>query len=83
MYVPLKRGIFKNIELRHKIIFSCIDLVKRPKIYNDRRIFHPNIKIETLEIIVPKLVLDGIQPKSTFLIKQTSNINEISKNVLI
>lgn len=46
--------------------FSCIDLIKRPKIYNDRRIFHPNINIETLEILYPELVL-GWNPAKKYL----------------
>lgn len=37
---------------------SCMDLVRRPKIYNDRRIYHPNINIETLEIIFPEILID-------------------------
>ena len=48
--------------------FSCIDLVKRPKIYNDRRIFHPNINIETLEIFFPELVLDWNPTKKYFFV---------------
>ncbi len=37
---------------------SSIDLIKRPKIFNDRRIYHPNINCFTLEIIFPELIID-------------------------
>ena len=68
MYIKPKRGIFEEIEFRPKMYFSCIDLVKRPKIYNDRRIFHPNINIETLEILFPELVIDWNPTKKYFFV---------------
>jgi hypothetical protein len=49
-FLPLI-GTFKGIEFRPKVFFSIKNLVKRPKIYNNCRIFHPNINIYTCEIV--------------------------------
>lgn len=41
------QGTFENFEFRLKVFVNCTDLVQRPRIYNDRRVWHPNVDVYT------------------------------------
>lgn len=58
MTVTPKVGVFRGIEFRPKIFINSGNLVERPRIYNDRRIFHPNINAITCEMVSKQLVVE-------------------------
>lgn len=53
-----KMGVFEGIEFKPKIFVNSVNFMERPRIYNNRRIFHPNINLLTCEIVSRELVLD-------------------------
>lgn len=58
LYVQPLRGTFEDIEFRPKIFISSCSFTNRPHIYNDRRLFHPNINMYTCELVFPEIVRD-------------------------
>lgn len=55
MYAKPNVGIFQGIEFRPKMLLQAYNFAKRPKVYNDRRVFHPNINVESCEVVYPQL----------------------------
>jgi ubiquitin-protein ligase len=49
-------GLYNDIDFGIVMFMEEFDGFKPPKIYNDRRIFHPNINPYTLEILFPAIV---------------------------
>ncbi len=47
LYAKPLKGIYSDIEFSPKVFVSNFDFTLRPRIYNDRRIFHPNIDVYT------------------------------------
>ena len=58
IYIKPLQGIFEDIEFKPKMFITALSLAERPVIYNDRRIFHPNVNVYTCEIVFPELVKD-------------------------
>lgn len=56
LYVQPLSGTFESIEFKPKIFISSLNFTNRPRIYNDRRLFHPNINMYTCEILFPEIV---------------------------
>ena len=49
-------GTFKDIEFRPKVYINSANFMERPRVFNDRRVFHPNINLLTCEISSRRLV---------------------------
>ena len=51
-----KVGAFKGITFRPSILINRRELVNRPRVYNNIRLFHPNINVFTCELVFPEVV---------------------------
>lgn len=49
-------GLYCDIDFVVSVFIEDCDNLKPPKIYNDRRVFHPNIDPFTCEIAVPEII---------------------------
>ena len=43
--------IFEGIDFSLKILLNCINTHLKPIVYNDRRVFHPNIDLTNCQLI--------------------------------
>lgn len=88
LFVKPKSGIFESIEFKPTIYYNGGDTCQAPKVYNDRKIFHPNIDIYTNEIAVPELQNWNPAQQITFLIRRIkyvlieANLSHIPNNNL-
>jgi hypothetical protein len=53
LYIEPLGGTFESIIFKPKIFILSHNFTNRPRIYNDRRLFHPNINMYTCELVFP------------------------------
>ena len=58
LYCCPQDGAFRGVEFRPKVYINSRNCMERPRIFNDCRIFHPNINILTCELVSRELMVE-------------------------
>ena len=56
LFVEPKIGLFENITFRPQMYLNLFETLSSPKVYNDRKIYHPNIDFFSGQILIPEII---------------------------